>query len=467
MSTLNRSRNLWKRMSGVTARPLGLSASASLALVVACSDHDPTAVTAPRVAPGATAAAAGARSAPLDVAPLAFPAEYDALNELTRAVALAFKDNGVRQRVKNDMRESRFTNEHKLELAGYLRGTSGGILLAKMAKETGRDRGSLLALIETVGPLEFYMPVREQREQWTGGADVLVASLLMEGDAPVAYTPTGERIALDPKSPPSTPVVAIVPRESDFTRPITDPKAKNVNDKGGSSIGTMLVPCEPDTCGGGGGGPVAYPPGLYLNHNRVVDNGEAWGMGDPEIEVLVIGPAFDPSQDGERLACSGQYGSGPKHFNQNGNFWTATEDYVEGELLNQAEIERYHSVYSQGYSIQVFESDKDPHCQADVDDRTAMQRGLQAARDAFAVGGLMVRIYAAYDWNVVIASALAIRAIIVDRYVWDDLMGNLVARERVNGADAPYYATHVLIRGVNSDGSAKTNGYAILKLVTP
>lgn len=48
--------------------------------------------------------------------------EQAAVDELTRLVALSLADAGLRHRVRNDLRDSRHTREHKLHLTSYLRG---------------------------------------------------------------------------------------------------------------------------------------------------------------------------------------------------------------------------------------------------------------------------------------------------------------------------------------------------------
>ena len=78
--------------------------------------------------------------------------EATALRTVTRAVALALQDQGLRSRLLNDMRDSR-VREHKLEFRRYLRGASGGILLAKMAARSGLSRGELLSDLEALRPL--------------------------------------------------------------------------------------------------------------------------------------------------------------------------------------------------------------------------------------------------------------------------------------------------------------------------
>ncbi|HET6764870.1 MAG TPA: hypothetical protein VFH27_14395 [Longimicrobiaceae bacterium] len=253
--------------------------------------------------------------------------EHAAAQEVARAVAMALQDRGMRERVRNDMRKS-LLKEHKLDLSEYLHG-NGGILLAKMAQQSGTPREHLLDLLSTVRPLEFYMPVAAHRESWAGGPDLLVASRLDESEAPVAFTAAGERLALDAAAPPTTPTFVLVPRETDFTQTLDPTKVKNVNDRGGTTIGTLMVvedPCAgggtmivPDTCdgggGGGGGGTYTPPPaGIYFTEMVVYDNNEPWSSGSPEVEVHIIGSkkgvvrtAYDPYNNPYRRFYPDEY----------------------------------------------------------------------------------------------------------------------------------------------------------------
>ncbi|MBA4157842.1 MAG: hypothetical protein H0X65_10245 [Gemmatimonadetes bacterium] len=282
--------------------------------------------------------------------------EREALNELTRAVALALQDGGLRQRVKNDLRDSRHTFEHKLEFTRYLKGENGGILLAKMAKETGKDRDEILGLLKMVRPLEFYMPVTEHRESWRGGADLLVASLLEdEKEAPVGYTLSGVRTALSASAPPATPVLSLVPVETDFSQPL-DRRVPNRNDDGGNTIGTLCETCliEPidDDGSGSGGGSTSKPGGLYMTYSYVKNDGEAWVKGAPEIEVHVHG-RYEGKTYGKDLSCAGdRVKDSHRYFNQDSKTWTG-----EVLLFTQAEIADYNSRYPEGFNIMMWEDD--------------------------------------------------------------------------------------------------------------
>jgi hypothetical protein len=241
------------------------------------------------------------------------------LEELTRALALAFDDAGLRHRVKQDMRRAPYS-EHKLALDAYLRGASGGVLLAKMAKETGRTRDELLGMLERLGPMEFYMPVATHRESWTGGADLLVAGSRDEANATlVGFDLAGNRIPLSPLQAPATPTLVIVPQETDFTRELDPARSHNVADQNGQAIGTLLangarpsggpsmtiaLPTCVDYCddyGGAGGGDTGgstttttvQQRGIsvqeIITHMKTPNDHEPWTAGAPEFYLLLAG----------------------------------------------------------------------------------------------------------------------------------------------------------------------------------
>jgi hypothetical protein len=279
------------------------------ALAAACSDI-PSAPNSPVASMNAAASSASA--------------EQRTLDQIARAVALALQDQGLRQRIKNDMRHSAH-HEHKLDFRSYLNGQSGGILLAKMAKETGRSRDELLALVNKVRPLEMYFPVKNHREGWTGGADLQVLGHLnASGDPTVAFALTGATVSVDGKDAPATPTLAIVQRETDFSEPLDLSRVRNVRDKGGQSIGTYMD-CQEEVisaqsasddqsiaCGGeigGGGGGYTPPPtsttpryrtsqgfGLreVMTEYRQHGDLEGWFSGNPELYVEVTSHAGSP-----------------------------------------------------------------------------------------------------------------------------------------------------------------------------
>lgn len=339
----------------------------STLLAVGCTDlervHTPTAP---------AALTTGASSAQLD--------EKTALTELTRAVALALQDQGLRQRIKNDLRDSRHTVEHKLHFSNYLKGQSGGILLTKMAKESGKSRDEIHALLARVRPLEFYMPVREQRESWRGGDALWVGSYLEDdgSERPAVYDVRGNLVPLwAPDALPSTPTLALVPVETNFAKELDPARFVNKNDQDGETIGTYSLDdgssCDGETAivecdsggGGGGGGGGTITPGLYMTFaygNEGVPDG-TWGLkGEPEIEMHIIGASTtDPTNAAATLSCShaGAYGS--YRFDMNDHYWSGNV-----LLYSQQEIDSYYSRTGDDFTVQMWEDD-DGTCKIKTD----------------------------------------------------------------------------------------------------
>ncbi len=414
-----------------------------------------------------------------------------AINDLTLALALSLRDEGLRQHVKNDLRNSRFTREHKLDLSSYLHG-EGGILLAKMALATSRTKDDLFALLSKVRPLELYMPVQKHRESWTGGPDLIVASQLLEWDAPVAYHLDGSPADLSLDQPPETPVLVLVPAEADFTAPLPAQIWQNVHDAAGQAIGTyelaavrgaaaggvpdarpLLCTCDDCPTQPGCEPPplTAYPAGLYLRFAHIDDLGESWPRGDPEIEVHLIGPTAFPGNDGEHLSCSGQNVSHPKWFDQNEHDWVR-DPYapVHGQLFSESDIRAYYANYNpdRPFAIQLWEDDNQS-CVIVFGDRTWLQGLADNLRGAYNVVSFIIRIFTPefppvfrFDYSVVAAFRAATTSD-------DDPIGQLVPDDNIhNYADA----THVIMKIARDPitgafGPPYENGRVALELRSP
>lgn len=197
-------------------------------------------------------------------------------------------------------------------------------MLARMATESRRSDREVQGSLGDLPELEFYMPVREHRETWRGGTDLIVAASI-EGDddgrmvAPVAFDLQGRPVTLSADVAPSTPTLVLVRRESDFSRPMDLRRSANVNDLGGRAIGTlqpllieecseMMTEITPncDSGGGGGGGYLPPPssdpaPGTsadqqrgisieeMITHMRTFNDHEPWYKGAPEFYLLLAG----------------------------------------------------------------------------------------------------------------------------------------------------------------------------------
>jgi len=291
------------------------SRTAALALLVgalACSDRPPG--TAPDAVPGEPAILSAAARPEL----------------LARSLALALGDPAFRAHVKAELDRSPF-REHKLSFQRFLaaeRGSGSGALAA-MARGTGLAAADLARTAERAIPLEMYLPVPEHRRAWTGDANVLVATAIADHDPPVAFDLQGNRHVLDPERPPATPVIAVVPVETDFT---TAP----------AKIG--LFPWPPF--------PPPVVPGLYMSKAHFVDDFEGWLKGGPEFEVHILGQKGQTDSLTD-YQCAGEKQPLPYYFDQDALDWSGSV-----MLLSKVQLDAYNAAHpGQNFRVFVVEDD--------------------------------------------------------------------------------------------------------------
>ncbi len=321
------------------------SRTAALVLLVgalACSDRPPG--TAPDAASGEPAALSA--TAP---------------ELLARSLALALGDPAFRAQVKAELDRSPF-REHKLSFQRFLaagRGSGSGALAA-MARGTGLAAADLARTAEHAIPLEIYLPVPEHRRAWTGDANVLVATAIADHEPPVAFDLQGNRRVLDPERPPATPVIAVVPVETDFSAP---PAAI-----GCLSCGFFPWPPPP---------PLPPPmPGLYMTQAHFVDDFEGWLKGGPEFEVHILGQKGQTDSLTD-YQCAGEKQPLPYYFDQNGLDWSGSV-----LLLSKVQLDAYNAAHA-GQNVRVFVVE---------DDDTACE--IKANRDI--IGNLFKAVDGAY-----------------------------------------------------------------------
>jgi hypothetical protein len=309
---------------------------AALTLLAACSDPiPPTAVADPAAS----------------LAPVQAPAaDRGRLERLTRRTARALADPAFRARLKAELDRSP-VREHKLHFQRFV--TAGARPpLADMARLNAESIEALRADAQGAIALELYLPVPQHRASWRGGADVLVATAIHDGDAPVAYDIGGRRVQLDPRTPPATPVLALVPVESEFDVASMKPAAGPVACPFGGGVTAQ--------CGGGGGG-TPLTPGLWMTYATFSQTFEGWLKGSPEFEIHILGQA-GTSDSLTSYQCTGEHAGGPYAFDQNSLTWTGNV-----LLFSQAQIDAYKQQHP-GQSVRVFAlEDDDAACQIKLD----------------------------------------------------------------------------------------------------
>ncbi|HMU61620.1 MAG TPA: hypothetical protein PKA66_07550 [Gemmatimonadales bacterium] len=310
---------------------LRLAALVLLAAAAGCADREPSAPgDSPAAASGTDANPPGPNSSP----------EAMRLEREARQLALALAEPGLREYLSAQLRQSPIV-EHKLQFQRLLERDARRIASA-MAGVEGLAQAAVMQEASATIASELYFPVPGHLERWDGGPDLLVATALNDHDVPVAFTTRGERVLLDPQTPPPTPVLALVPQETDFDRP---PARMN-------SL-CQLTDCTGTGRGGGSGGsPPA--PALYLTRAQFVDTFEGWLKGNPEFELHVLGPAA-PGDTSSMVSyqCVGEHAPTGYYWDMNAKSWSGS-----AKVFAQAQMDALEQSYpGRSYLVMALEDD--------------------------------------------------------------------------------------------------------------
>lgn len=311
-----------------------------LAAATACSERPTTTAIAPDGASGpVTAAPGGAGPRP---------------ERLAQWFARALRSPAFRAYVKAQLDSSPFP-EHKIQLQRFLAAPDRRALRA-LAEQNGTTEADVEQEAGAAIPLEVYLPVPAHRAAWTGDDQVLVATALADREAPVAFAPDGRRSVLDPDTPPATPVIAVVPVETDFTA--------------APDRATCL------DCSGGGGGTTSTT-GLFMTKSHFDGDYEGWLKGNPEYEIHVLGQSGSTDSLTD-YQCAGEHAGGPYAFDQNSNDWTGSV-----LLFSQQQLDGYKAAHpDQALRILALEDD-DTACKI-ITNKDDLNRMLQLVDSLYA-----------------------------------------------------------------------------------
>src|SRR2546426_11288395 len=350
---------------------------------------------------------------------------------LAKMFAKGLKNAAFRAYLKAELNVSPY-RDHKLQFETFLADHESRAL-REIAAENATTKDAVASQAEEAIAREVYFPVPAHRAAWTGDEQVLVAPAMTDDDPPIAFDPDGRRQVLDPRTPPATPVLAIVPVETDFSvRP------------------ARVMECIAD-CDGGGGGPIGGvvppPPGLYMTKSHFVQDFEGWLKGSPEFEVHMLGQRGQTDSLTD-YQCAGEHAGGPYTFDQNDLDWSGNV-----LLFSKTQLDQYNAAHpNQNLRVFVVEDD-DTACQIKTDVGRAerlfqvvdsLYNHLTAGNDS---SGTIVKAYkyakAAKNLWQAIASFFRTN---------DDLVGNAVEDDIV-GASYPGY--NWFVKGDNN----VTNGW--------
>jgi hypothetical protein len=314
-------------------RLISLAALALLSAIAGCGDRPGPAPTAP---PDDTAPNSLTSIDRISAARAGRAAE----ERLARRVAMALADPAFRAYLKGALDGSR-VREHKLHFQRLLRGRSGPALAA-LARAGRESESAVMTDATMAAALELYLPVPAHRTAWRGDDRILVATARADHDAPVAFDVRGRRQVLRADTPPATPVLALVPVETDFG-------GDNLN-----SIPPTPPPPPPPP-------PPTPPTGLYLSAAHFRDDFEGWLKGNPEYELHVLGQSGS-SDSLTSYQCVGEHAGGYYAFDQNDDDWSGSV-----LVFSQVQLNAYKTAHpNQNVRIVALEDD-DGACQIRLD----------------------------------------------------------------------------------------------------
>lgn len=309
-------------------RRFRLAAAAGLVLAAACADQEAPTSAEP---PGAATDAPGVASN---------RAEAGRAEQVARRLALALRDPALRAELNTALQLSPVA-EHKLHFQRYLAEGSGR-RAARIAAATGGSAEDVTAEALGAVPLEVYLPVPAHREAWNGGESLLVATAISEHEAPVAFDLDGRRHLLDPAVPPATPVLALVPVETDFDAPPPDRRSN----------------AECQDCGGDGGlGQVLQANGVVMTYASFVEDFEGWLKGAPEFEIHIMGPnSAADTATAKTFQCIGEQAPYAYRWNMDKLEWTGSI-----QLFSNAQLAAFEQTYpGRAFLILALEDDDGP-----------------------------------------------------------------------------------------------------------
>jgi hypothetical protein len=361
------------------------------------------------------------------------PAARDARERLARRLARALANAEFRHQVKAALDRSP-VREHKLHVQRWLDAGDRGSLRA-VARANGISEAALAADAHDAAALEMYLPVPAHRAAWRGDGNLLVATVGADHEAPVAFTLDGRRLVLDAEHPPATPVLVVVPVETDFDHPQAGPPVENF-------------------LGGGGGAPAGPPHGLYMKRAHFVSDFEGWPKGNPEFEIHILGQAGS-SDSLQTYSCAGEQASSSySRFNMDEDDWTGSV-----VLLSDLQITAYRANHP-GQSFRVFAvEDDDTPCQikADPNRFSTLIKAVEAAYPRLTGGRDTTTSSLARLWKRANALQKILRALGGLIATNDELIGNAVEAS-VTGVSYPN--ANWVVKGENN----KTNGWLFLQM---
>lgn len=113
---------------------------------------------------------------PVAPRPNAASSAQSAADTLARLLAGAMQEAEVRAALRDVLRASPYV-EHKVALDQLVASPTGRMIVAQIARSSGRSEAAVLAVVAKLPGFEVYMSGSEYRRAWRGGPEVAVAAV--------------------------------------------------------------------------------------------------------------------------------------------------------------------------------------------------------------------------------------------------------------------------------------------------
>jgi len=360
-----------------------------------------------------------------------------AREHLAQMLAVALADPAMRAAVKQRL-DASSAAEGKVEFRSLMQADQSA-LLASLIRSNSATAAELMADLDAARGLELYLPVAAQRAAWTGDGNYLVATIADDSDVPVGFDSRGAPHVLDRARPPALPVLALVPQETDFTRPAPAHVVTCGDCDDGSGVGSGSV-----------SGSSGNAPGLYLVQSHMTETFESWLKGAPEFEYHVYGLG-DNGQSVE-LACTSEVTGGVYTWNQDDLDWSGS-----AMLLSDVDFKAYQAKHP-GAPIRIvaWEDDDEPCVDhVDVSGVSALISAVDKAYTAVTSGKVDPwYVHGIHGATSIFNLVSALRNVILSN---DDFIGNAV--EGTITGDAPNGSNWVL----KTNGTVTTGWFTTMR----
>ena len=229
------------------------------------------------------------------------------LEDLAKGLAAALSDRAVSAVVLSTLQGSPWS-EHKVNLAEFLSSGGGKPVLDATAGHMGMAAGSLKALVQSLPPIDLYVPFRVHRHSWHAGEPIAVAALVDTSSPLVAHLPGEAQVAIDRWSttPPGIALLLLGPAETKVLR------SKQATGSSPSSViegdeefshaiqALQCLDCPPGGGGGTSGGTTGPLRLLVISTSHVCDNGFCGEGNEFEFRATANGVHQSPT-----MRCTG------------------------------------------------------------------------------------------------------------------------------------------------------------------